>query len=138
MGMCRLAILGDMRLSTITELPPEIVTFLEDEGIKTDSDFLSLSAVDILRKLPPKGITLGSIKKYKDIVARTSSATGVSATTLLESLHAFTPSETTNSLIPVIPALAAHTGRVVEVSGHTNGKKSVKHVGLLCLCCKAA
>jgi len=117
-----------MRLSAIPDLPPGVVTSLENQGIKTEVDFLSLAEVDIIRKLPQS--TLGQISLLRTIVARASSAVGLSARCLLDSVPTNSPSkktglESTKSLEPVLPCLVPYTGRVLEVSGHTSSVEMV-------------
>lgn len=116
-----------MRLSTITELPPAFVAFLEEQEVKTDSDFLSVTSVDIIRKLPQGTSTLGRISYYKTAVARASSAPGFSGRTLLQSTPSISPKGSTKrwpSLTPVSPTLSPYTGRVIEVSGDSDSRKS--------------
>lgn len=118
-----------MRLGTILELPPGITTPLEEHGIKTDNDLISMTPMDILRILPPGTITLGEISRCKDIVARASAASGYSANSLMR----LSPSVLSSTLSTALPLsldpikhyLVAHSGRVVELSGHRDSKKSV-------------
>jgi len=117
-----------MRLSAISSLPPEVVASLEDKGIKTEADLLSLAQVDIKRKLPQS--TLGQISLHRTTVARASSAVGLSARCLLNSVPVNSPSKKTGlgfskSLEPILPCLVPYTGRVLEVSGHTGSVETV-------------
>jgi hypothetical protein len=119
---------GGMRLSAVAELSPEIIARLEEQGIKTDSDFLSLTGVEILRKLPHGTSTLGQIHDFKTIVARVSSAPGVSARIRLDSTPVSFSGDDAScpaSLGLISLALAPYSGRVVEVSGTANSRKSV-------------
>jgi len=117
-----------MRLSAIPSLPPEVVASLENQGIKTEADLLSLAEVDIIRKLPQS--TLGQISLHRTVVARASSAVGLSARCLLDLVPVNSSSkktglESTKSLEPVLPCLVPHTGRVLEVSGRTSSVETV-------------
>jgi len=117
-----------MRLSAIPGLPPEVVASLENQGIKTEADFLSLAEVDVIRKLPQS--TLGQISLHRTIVAKASSAIGLSARCLLDSvpvnsLSKKTGLESNKSLEPILPCLVPYTGRVLEVSGHTSSVETV-------------
>lgn len=118
---------GGMRLTAITELPPEFIAHLEEQGIKTDADLLSLTSADISHKLPPRTITLGQINNFKATVARGSSAPGVSARILLDSASVASSKDNLRcpSLGPTLPILAPCSGRVIEVSGLPNSGKSV-------------
>ncbi|KAF9446615.1 hypothetical protein P691DRAFT_708249 [Macrolepiota fuliginosa MF-IS2] len=116
-----------MRLNFIPELPQGLVASLEEHSIRTDSDFLSLSIVELLRNLPPGVATIGEIKRYKAIVAEASSAPGHSAKTLFDSTSGNDPPtvvDLPSSLACISPILAAHSGRIVELVGEGNSMKS--------------
>ncbi|KXN91628.1 hypothetical protein AN958_12480 [Leucoagaricus sp. SymC.cos] len=117
-----------MRLSAITELPLEMITTLEEQGIKTDADFLSVPLVDVLLKLPPGKTTLGQLNDYRELVSRASSAPGIPAEQLMGRLPETTSTKHdikwSPSLLPVSGALTPFSGRVIEIAGHGNSRKS--------------
>jgi len=121
-----------MRLSAIPSLPPDIVASLDSQGIKTGTDLFSLAEIDIIRKLPYGQCTLGQISLHRTIVSSTSSAVGLSARSLLNSVSTNSPTNKTRlysleSLRPVLPSLVPYTGRVLEVSGHIGSVESVNY-----------
>jgi RAD51-like protein 3 len=73
-----------MRLSLFPFLPENIVSSLQQIGIRTDSDLLfSASTADILQKLPPGTVTLQDLRKYTAEITDERSALGVRGDTLL-------------------------------------------------------
>lgn len=117
-----------MRLSVIPEIPSGLVIPLEQCGIRTDSDFLSMTAAEILRSLPPGVVSIGEIKRYKNIVIEAASAPGYPARSLLNSMSGnVSPTiELSSSLGYITHLLAAHSGRVVELAGGRDSRKSVR------------
>lgn len=118
-----------MRLSAIPELPHEFVRCLEECGLKTDAEFLSTAPVEILRSMPSGSITRAEISRYKEMVAKAASAPGLVAGSLLESVSERmsyeVASELPSSLATLSHILSPHNGRVVELSGHRESKRSV-------------
>jgi RAD51-like protein 3 len=73
-----------MRLSLFPFLPENIVSSLEQIGIRTDSDLLfSASTADILRRLPPGTATLQDLTHYTAQIVDKCSALGVRGDVLL-------------------------------------------------------
>lgn len=119
-----------MRLSAIPELPHEFVGCLEECGLKTDAEFLSTAPVEILRNMPSGSTTTrAEIGIYKEMVAKAASAPGLVAGSLLESVSERmsyeVASELPSSLATLSHILSPHNGRVVELSGHRESKRSV-------------
>lgn len=118
-----------MRLSAVPELPQKFVECLEERGLKTDVEFLSTPTVEILRNMPPSSITRAEIGIYKEMVANAASAPGLVAASLLKPVSEKMSYEMTfelpSSLATLSHILSPHNGRVVELSGHPESKRSV-------------
>jgi len=73
-----------MRLSLYPFLPEDIVSSLDQIGIRTDFDLLfSSTAIDIVRRLPPGTISIQDLKHFTAQIIEESSALGVRGDALL-------------------------------------------------------
>lgn len=121
-----------MRLSLFSFLPKDLVSALEQAGIRTDSDLMfSASTIDILQKLAPGTVTLAELNAYKDQIVSKSSALGVRGHALLDLERERVASRLDLDLTSGVNELDALLdgfggSRVFEVSGEKASGKTVR------------
>jgi RAD51-like protein 3 len=125
-----------MRLhSLIPTVPSDLVTALENCGIRTDTDLLfSGTTIEVLRKLPPGVVSLADLEKYTRLVAESASAPGIRGDEqYAEELRK--RNEDTIDLTSGVAELDALVGgfgnsRVFEISGDKGSGKTVRRLQL--------
>jgi RAD51-like protein 3 len=122
-----------MRLSLYPCLPENIVSSLDQIGIRTDSDLLFPSTTaDILRRLPPGTMNIQDLRHYTAQIIEESSALGVRGDVLL-SLERAKQEQKLDFASGVINLDALLNGfggsRVFEVSGEKASGKTVSRTG---------
>lgn len=121
-----------MRLrSLIPSLPAELLTLLEQCGIRTDSDLLySGSPIDVLALLPASSATLSELERLIGTVLDKVAAPGVSAAEILgkQADHA-----NVRTGIPEVDELINGLGGpcVLEVSGAKRSGKTVSGLDIV-------
>ncbi|KAJ7228957.1 P-loop containing nucleoside triphosphate hydrolase protein, partial [Mycena pura] len=117
-----------MRLAALPDLPSNLVSGLEQCGIRTEADLLfSGSTLDVFRRLPAETTTLKELAKLMALVAEAASAPGQSAAALVE---ADVESDCNNDFLSGLPqldqALSGLTAprRLIEVSGNKGSGKT--------------
>lgn len=74
-----------MRLATlIPHVPSDIVVYLDECGIRTDTDLLFSPIIEVYRQLPIGSISLLDLERLVARVAELGSAPGISALDMLE------------------------------------------------------
>ncbi|KAI0805946.1 P-loop containing nucleoside triphosphate hydrolase protein [Irpex lacteus] len=118
-----------MRLKAIVPaLPVQLITALEDCGIRTDTDilFTSGTAMQVYEKLPLGTVTLAQLEQYIQRVVEAASATMTGGEELLAQEEA--QSATFNPILTGVPQLdeiinGSNGPKVLEISGdHGTGK----------------
>jgi RAD51-like protein 3 len=114
-----------MRLRSLAPLPTNLVSSLDECGIKTETDLLfSNTTVDVFRKLPPGTTSLHELNNYTALVAERASAFHTRADDLLE-LKPFYHDLVTG--VPELDSLLAGLGgsQVLEIAGDKDSGKTV-------------
>jgi len=119
-----------MRLSAfVPTLPVDLVTCLEECGIRTEADLLfSGSVLDIFRRLPPGTVSLYELTNYTALVAKMASATGICAVDLLSLADVNQGNDDFLSGVSELDELLGGFGgsRVLEISGDKGSGKTVR------------
>jgi RecA/RadA recombinase len=111
-----------MRLSSLVPLlPVDLVTCLENCGIRTDADLLfSGTVLDIFQRLPAGTISLYELTNCLRLVAKMTSATGICAVDLLSPASMNQGNDDFLSDVPELDELLGGGfggSRILEISG---------------------
>jgi RAD51-like protein 3 len=119
-----------MRLVTLvpTVLSSDLAVLLGKCGIRTDTDLLFSSTIEIYRQLPINSISLAGLEELRARVAEVASATGYSGLELLQQQDAVRGKfvSLSSGVAEIDDLLGGFGGcRVLEISGNVQSGKTV-------------